>query len=142
MPDLPWGGCLHLLKFIMFSFGFFIFLFLISIVLPYALGCLNIQESLSTQFWDGESFVDGPIRSLLYMLENEFPYRSVKLLRFLSAVSEGKWSAECVYVLPLDFCFCLFNMKNSNALSLYIYICMYIIFLISWIQMFSFCFFC
>ena len=84
----------------MFCFVLYILLILISIVLPYALGYLNIQESLTTQFWDGESFVDGPIRSLLYMLENEFPYRSVELLRFLSAVSEGKWSAECVYVLP------------------------------------------
>ncbi|XP_043708822.1 uncharacterized protein LOC122658035 isoform X2 [Telopea speciosissima] len=55
------------------------------------------EESLCVQFWDRDSFVDGPIRSLLCTLEGEFPYRTVELVRFLSALCEGSWPAECVY---------------------------------------------
>ncbi|KAH0451385.1 hypothetical protein IEQ34_018684 [Dendrobium chrysotoxum] len=58
---------------------------------------LNHQESLSIQFWDRDSFVDGPIRSLLYMLESEYPYHIIELLHLLSALCNGSWSAECVY---------------------------------------------
>ncbi|XP_048491889.1 uncharacterized protein LOC104903976 isoform X2 [Beta vulgaris subsp. vulgaris] len=55
------------------------------------------EESLCAQFWDKGSIVDGPIRCLLWNLEGEFPYRTIELTRFLSAVSEGCWPAECVY---------------------------------------------
>lgn len=55
------------------------------------------EESLCNQFWDRESFVDGPIRCLLCNLEGEFPVRTVEFLRLLSALSEGAWPAECVY---------------------------------------------
>lgn len=54
------------------------------------------------QFWDKDSFVDGPIRSLVCSLESEFPFRIVELIRFLSALCEGTWPAECVYVLSLS----------------------------------------
>ncbi|KAG9442579.1 hypothetical protein H6P81_018433 [Aristolochia fimbriata] len=55
------------------------------------------EESLCVQFWDKESFVDSPIRSLLCSLEAEFPYRIVELVRLLSALGEGAWPAKCVY---------------------------------------------
>ncbi|XP_059297405.1 uncharacterized protein LOC132050256 isoform X2 [Lycium ferocissimum] len=55
------------------------------------------EESLCTQFWDRESFVDGPIRCLLCNLEGEFPFRSAELLQLLSALCEGAWPAECVF---------------------------------------------
>ncbi|ERN13437.1 hypothetical protein AMTR_s00041p00195800 [Amborella trichopoda] len=55
------------------------------------------QESLCLQFWDKSSFIDGPIRSLLGLLEEEFPYQMVNFVRLLSALSEGSWPAECVY---------------------------------------------
>ncbi|XP_020110275.1 uncharacterized protein LOC109725483 isoform X2 [Ananas comosus] len=55
------------------------------------------EESLSVQFWDKESFVDSPIRSVLYMLEKEYPLRLIEFIRFLSAVCGGAWSAQCVY---------------------------------------------
>uniref|UniRef100_A0A803NF80 Nucleoporin NUP188 homolog n=1 Tax=Cannabis sativa TaxID=3483 RepID=A0A803NF80_CANSA len=55
------------------------------------------EESLCIQFWDRESFVDGPIRCLLCSLEGEFPFRIVELIRLLSSLSEGTWPAECVY---------------------------------------------
>ncbi|KAL9296251.1 hypothetical protein ACSQ67_022147 [Phaseolus vulgaris] len=55
------------------------------------------EESLCIQFWDKESFIDGPIRSLLCNLESEFPFRSIELVRLLSSLSEGTWPAECVY---------------------------------------------
>ncbi|XP_071935327.1 uncharacterized protein [Coffea arabica] len=55
------------------------------------------EESLCNQFWDRDSFVDGPIRCLLCNLEGEFPVRTVEFLRLLSALSEGAWPAECVY---------------------------------------------
>ncbi|RVW96539.1 hypothetical protein CK203_020299 [Vitis vinifera] len=54
------------------------------------------EESLCNQFWDRESFVDGPIRCLLCNLEGEFPIRTVELVGFLSALCEGTWPAECV----------------------------------------------
>lgn len=60
-----------------------------------------IQESLCVQFWDRDSFIDGPIRCLLYNLEGEFPYRTVELISLLSALSEGAWPAECVWVPKL-----------------------------------------
>lgn len=55
------------------------------------------EESLCVQFWDKGSIVDGPVRCLLCNLEGEFPYRIIELTRFLSALSEGCWPAECVY---------------------------------------------
>ncbi|XP_077246551.1 nucleoporin (DUF3414) isoform X2 [Tasmannia lanceolata] len=55
------------------------------------------EEALCVQFWDRESFVDGPIRCLLCSLESEFPFRTVELVRLLSALCEGAWPAECVY---------------------------------------------
>ncbi|XP_057965187.1 uncharacterized protein LOC131155793 [Malania oleifera] len=55
------------------------------------------EESLCVQFWDKDSFIDGPIRCLLCNLEGEFPFRIVEFIRFLSALSEGAWPAECVY---------------------------------------------
>ncbi|KAK3195082.1 hypothetical protein Dsin_026392 [Dipteronia sinensis] len=55
------------------------------------------EESLCIQFWDKESFVDGPIRCFLCNLEGEFPTRTVELVRLLSSLCEGSWPAECVY---------------------------------------------
>ncbi|ESQ53118.1 hypothetical protein EUTSA_v10024188mg [Eutrema salsugineum] len=55
------------------------------------------EESLCSQFWDRKSFVDGPIRCLLFDLESEFPFRSAEFIRLLSSLSEGSWPAECVY---------------------------------------------
>ncbi|TKY67768.1 Nucleoporin NUP188-like [Spatholobus suberectus] len=55
------------------------------------------EESLCIQFWDKESFIDGPIRSLLCNLESEFPFRTVELVQLLSSLCEGAWPAECVY---------------------------------------------
>eukprot|EP00268_Persea_americana_P036026 TRINITY_DN35516_c0_g1_i1.p1 TRINITY_DN35516_c0_g1~~TRINITY_DN35516_c0_g1_i1.p1 ORF type:complete len:2020 (+),score=353.46 TRINITY_DN35516_c0_g1_i1:707-6061(+) len=55
------------------------------------------EESLCMQFWDKDSFVDGPIRSLVCSLESEFPFRIIELVRLLSALCEGTWPAECVY---------------------------------------------
>ncbi|KAL0536080.1 hypothetical protein IC582_025012 [Cucumis melo] len=55
------------------------------------------EESLCIQFWDKESFTDGPIRCLLYDLEGEFPFRLVEFVRFLSSLCEGAWPAKCVF---------------------------------------------
>ncbi|GAV84710.1 DUF3414 domain-containing protein [Cephalotus follicularis] len=55
------------------------------------------EESLCVQFWDRESFIDGPIRCLLFSLEGEFPFRTAEFVRFLSCLCEGSWPAECVY---------------------------------------------
>ncbi|XP_027909728.1 uncharacterized protein LOC114168941 isoform X2 [Vigna unguiculata] len=55
------------------------------------------EESLCIQFWDKESFIDGPIRSLLCNLESEFPFRTAELVQLLSSLGEGTWPAECVY---------------------------------------------
>lgn len=55
------------------------------------------EESLCTQFWDRESFIDGPIRCLLYNLECEFPLRIIELICLLSSLCEGSWPTECTY---------------------------------------------
>ncbi|XP_031379573.1 uncharacterized protein LOC116194815 isoform X2 [Punica granatum] len=55
------------------------------------------EESLCMQFWDGESFIDGPIRCLLCNVEGEFPQKTVELVRLLSSLCDGNWPAECVY---------------------------------------------
>lgn len=55
------------------------------------------EESLCMQFWDKDSCVDGPIRSVLQMVEKEYPFQITYLLRFLSAVSCGTWPSQCVY---------------------------------------------
>ncbi|CAM0911170.1 unnamed protein product [Alopecurus aequalis] len=55
------------------------------------------EESLCMQFWDKDSCVDGPVRSVLQMLEKEYPFHITDMLRFLSAVSYGTWPAQCVY---------------------------------------------
>ena len=54
------------------------------------------------QFWDKDSCVDGPIRSVLQMLEKEYPFHLKDLLRFVSAVSYGTWPAQCVYVFTFS----------------------------------------
>ncbi|KAL8137142.1 hypothetical protein V2J09_003143 [Rumex salicifolius] len=54
------------------------------------------EESLCAQFWDKDSITDGPIRTLLFSLEVEFPYRTTELISLLSSLSEGTWPAECV----------------------------------------------
>jgi nuclear pore complex protein Nup188 len=56
------------------------------------------QEALCMQFWDKDSYVDGPIRSVLHIVEKDYPFHIKDLLRFLSAVSYGTWPAQCVYV--------------------------------------------
>ncbi|KAL6854344.1 hypothetical protein ACP4OV_019247 [Aristida adscensionis] len=53
------------------------------------------EESLCMQFWDKYSFVDAPIRSILNMVEKEYPFQISQLLRFLSAVCHGSWPAQC-----------------------------------------------
>ncbi|XP_041997267.1 uncharacterized protein LOC121747315 isoform X2 [Salvia splendens] len=55
------------------------------------------EESLCDQFWDRDSFIDGPVRCLLFNLEGEFPFRTIEILRLLSALSEGAWPSECVF---------------------------------------------
>ncbi|CAN6299788.1 unnamed protein product [Urochloa humidicola] len=55
------------------------------------------EESLCMQFWDKNSFVDGPIRSVLHMVEKEYPFQISELVQFLSAVCHGTWPAQCVY---------------------------------------------
>ncbi|CAL4924385.1 unnamed protein product [Urochloa decumbens] len=55
------------------------------------------EESLCMQFWDKNSFVDGPIRSVLHIVEKEYPFQISELVRFLSAVCHGTWAAQCVY---------------------------------------------
>lgn len=57
------------------------------------------------QFWDKYSFVDGPIRSVLHMIEKEYPFQISELIRFLSAVCHGTWPAHCVYVILLSLFF-------------------------------------
>ncbi|RZB79156.1 hypothetical protein D0Y65_029491 [Glycine soja] len=52
------------------------------------------EESLCIQFWDKESFIDGPIRSLLCNLESEFPFRTLEIVRLLSSLCEGTWPTE------------------------------------------------
>nr|VDD59237.1 unnamed protein product [Brassica oleracea] len=52
------------------------------------------SESLCSQFWDRKSYVDGPIRCLLFDLESEFPFRSVEFIPLLASLSEGSWPAE------------------------------------------------
>ncbi|WVZ58174.1 hypothetical protein U9M48_008470 [Paspalum notatum var. saurae] len=55
------------------------------------------EESLCMQFWDRDSFVDGPIRSVLHMVEKEYPFQISELIHFLSSVCHGTWPAQCVY---------------------------------------------
>ncbi|KAL0334623.1 UNVERIFIED_CONTAM: hypothetical protein Sradi_4674200 [Sesamum radiatum] len=55
------------------------------------------EESLCIQFWDRDSFIDGPVRCLLCNLEGEFPFRTIELVRLLSALCEGAWPSECVF---------------------------------------------
>ncbi|KAL6517393.1 hypothetical protein OROMI_033094 [Orobanche minor] len=55
------------------------------------------EEFLCVQFWDRDSFIDGPVRCLLSNLEGEFPFRTVELVRLLSALCEGPWPSECVF---------------------------------------------
>ncbi|XP_073009852.1 uncharacterized protein [Typha latifolia] len=69
----------------------------LSMILDILCQIYRCEESLCMQFWDKDSFVDGPIRSLLYMLEKEYPLQTVEFIRFLSAVCEGSWAAQCVY---------------------------------------------
>lgn len=80
------------------SGSFIIFQLILTIVHSFLIGniFLNLQESLCIQFWDKDSFIDGPIRCLLCNLEGEFPFRTIELVRFLSSLCEGTWPAECV----------------------------------------------
>ncbi|XP_026395785.1 uncharacterized protein LOC113290379 isoform X2 [Papaver somniferum] len=66
-------------------------------ILDVLCGIYRGEESLCVQFWDKGSFIDGPVRCLLCTLEGEFPFRIVETVRFLSALCEGSWPAECVY---------------------------------------------
>lgn len=61
------------------------------------------------QFWDKDSFVDGPIRSVLHMVEKEYPFQISELIRFLSTVCHGTWPAQCVYVFICLRVFYLFT---------------------------------
>lgn len=79
------------------------------------------------QFWDKDSFVDAPIRSLLHMFESEFPLHVVELVRFLSALCTGTWSAECVYVLSLIVVVFLIE-QTANVLLFHS--CLFIFFLV------------
>lgn len=67
-----------------------------SIIYSYHAYLRMSQESLCIQFWDRDSFIDGPIRCLLCNLEGEFPFRTVELVQLLSSLCEGTWPAECV----------------------------------------------
>ncbi|OVA06310.1 hypothetical protein BVC80_8889g25 [Macleaya cordata] len=69
----------------------------LNLILDILCGIYRGEESLCVQFWDKESFIDGPVRCLLCTLEGEFPFRIVEVVRFLSALCEGTWPAECVY---------------------------------------------
>ncbi|XP_016496025.2 uncharacterized protein LOC107815035 isoform X1 [Nicotiana tabacum] len=84
------------------------------------------EGSLCTQFWDRDSFVDGPIRCLLCSLEGEFPFRSAELLQLLSALCEGAWPAECVFNFldkstglssPVDISSCLIVDDASQTVK-------------------------
>ncbi|XP_051133760.1 uncharacterized protein LOC127253286 isoform X2 [Andrographis paniculata] len=55
------------------------------------------EEALCIQFWDRDSFIDGPVRCLLGNLEGEFPFRTIELISLLSALCEGSWPSECVF---------------------------------------------
>ncbi|KAL3843385.1 hypothetical protein ACJIZ3_000788 [Penstemon smallii] len=55
------------------------------------------EESLCIQFWDKDSFIDGPVRCLLCNLEGEFPFKTIELVSLLSALCEGSWPSECVF---------------------------------------------
>jgi hypothetical protein len=59
------------------------------------------------QFWDKDSYVDGPIRSVLHIVEKDYPFHITDLVRFLSAVSYGTWPAQCVYVFIFLILHCL-----------------------------------
>eukprot|EP00249_Psilotum_nudum_P036507 c7711_g1_i1 orf=103-2532(+) len=67
------------------------------------------QESLCTEFWDRESAIDGPVRSLIFLLRDCFPYKLIALAQLLACLSEGPWAAECVY----DF---LYRMVEITSL--------------------------
>ncbi|KAF3434642.1 hypothetical protein FNV43_RR21727 [Rhamnella rubrinervis] len=69
----------------------------LNLILDFLCKVYRGEESLCIQFWDRESFVDGPIRCLLCNLEGEFPFRTTELVRLLSSLCEGTWPAECVY---------------------------------------------
>ncbi|KAI3989451.1 hypothetical protein MKX01_022726 [Papaver californicum] len=69
----------------------------LNLILDVLCGIYRGEESLCIQFWDKGSFIDGPVRCLLCTLEGEFPFRIVETVRFLSALCEGSWPAECVY---------------------------------------------
>ncbi|KAH9325907.1 hypothetical protein KI387_006085, partial [Taxus chinensis] len=55
------------------------------------------QESLCLEFWDRESMLDGPIRSLLFTFRDNFPYQTLPMVRLLASLCEGTWPAECVF---------------------------------------------
>ncbi|EPS65107.1 hypothetical protein M569_09666, partial [Genlisea aurea] len=55
------------------------------------------EESLCVQFWDRDSFIDGPVRCLLCSLEVEFPFQTIEFISLLSALCEGEWPSKCVY---------------------------------------------
>ncbi|XP_071723037.1 uncharacterized protein [Rutidosis leptorrhynchoides] len=77
------------------------------------------EESLCVQFWDRESFIDGPIRCLLCNLESEFPFKTAEFVRFLSSLCEGSWPAECVYNF-LDKSVgisCLFEISSESLVD-------------------------
>ncbi|KAJ3682573.1 hypothetical protein LUZ60_015146 [Juncus effusus] len=75
------------------------------------------EESLCMQFWDKDSFVDGPIRSLLFSLEREYPFQKDDFIRFLSAVCEGPWPSQCVYnyLEKLSGMTTLYRLSSGNV---------------------------
>ncbi|KAL6643423.1 hypothetical protein ACP70R_018189 [Stipagrostis hirtigluma subsp. patula] len=66
----------------------------LDMILSIACEVYDGEESLCMQFWDKDSFVDGPIRSILNMVEKEYPFQISQLIRFLSAVCHGIWPAQ------------------------------------------------
>uniref|UniRef100_A0A1D1YTL0 Nucleoporin NUP188 n=1 Tax=Anthurium amnicola TaxID=1678845 RepID=A0A1D1YTL0_9ARAE len=77
------------------------------------------EESLCVQFWDRNSFIDEPIRSLLYSLKNDFPFNMVELVRLLSALCEGSWPAECVFnfLCSMDHVNSLYDIRGNSYAS-------------------------
>lgn len=74
------------------------------------------QEVLCSEFWDRESILDGPIRSLLFTLRDHFPYEILPMIRLLSSLCEGAWPSECVY----DFLYKMTKIATlfqSNGIS-------------------------
>ncbi|XP_059074406.1 uncharacterized protein LOC131045463 isoform X2 [Cryptomeria japonica] len=77
------------------------------------------QESLCLEFWDRESVIDGPIRSLLFTFRDNFPYQTLPMIRMLSSLCEGTWPAECVFdfLYRLSKITCLFQRRGFSYVN-------------------------